>query len=590
MLKRRTPETSAREWPCFLSPVRREGSPGFVPLLLAVVVCFAWGCQTTGSGDVEKRETSRILTFGINARDYDEMARELAESILSDPRLPLGKGKVLALGPVDDDACIYDFDAVTFQERLQTILQRSHKLEVTFAINAIQKDSAAKARYDIRVFEWMKGSEKDEEFIATVGELVGADWLLFGRLSAQPARKGRQKEVTYRFNWKIGDCRTGLVKWTQEPQMVKSGAVPAGGHEPEWVTVKRRDSPVYAYEIGYARAGTAPGRVDIVALEDARMRFARQLGLSGQDARLISDVAAVQHGRHPYRWRAGSPLWILARYPKRQKTLLSQRIETGRSLRALFEAAKADLAAGRYGQAQEKLRRVAGEYAKALNPGFDAYDATLLQGQVAAAQRQDRLAWSLFSQVMKRAGSAVLRTKAEDEKRKIAPRRFWPMNERWDGRTVLLACTRSEGRETVPFPDLTRVLAQDCKEAELRCIDLLPTLQATGPLPGAGNISGTVTAAASRGPGVLLIVYVETDPALKGKKTRVPLGNGQFHFMPTPDTTVTFHVVSTTGGGTLQTGQFKELANTDSGRLAQRVAGTLIRKYLVPACPALKAR
>ena len=65
---------------------------------------------TIGAGTaatVEIRDVPRILTLGIDSRDYDAFADQLAYSILSDTNRTLfgvqeGRRKTLALGPIED--------------------------------------------------------------------------------------------------------------------------------------------------------------------------------------------------------------------------------------------------------------------------------------------------------------------------------------------------------------------------------------------------------------------------------------------------------------------------------------------------------
>lgn len=170
---------------------------------------------------VERSDEPEITSLGLDAKDYDEMAARMSQSVLVDSHLPLDGSKVVALGPVDTDDCLHHFDTRTFQEKLQTVLMRSHTIQVSFATDMMSRDDAVRARYDVIREQWMKESTVDPATLRTYGNLAKVDYLLFGRLSEQSITKARINEVTYTFNWKIGDCETGLLAWQDDMSIVK---------------------------------------------------------------------------------------------------------------------------------------------------------------------------------------------------------------------------------------------------------------------------------------------------------------------------------------------------------------------------------
>jgi hypothetical protein len=193
-------------------------------LVLSAMVLGIGACAHPASPPADVRVSShpQTITLALDARDYDELAADLAQSILADSALGLGPSRVLALGPVDTDACKYDFDIRRFQEKLQTILLRSHKVSVSFALDAIKTSDVAAARYNVMLLQWKQDSAVDPQDLKTFGKLARVDYLLFGRLSDQTAEKGPRTEVTYTFNWKLGACESGLLAWADERERVKT--------------------------------------------------------------------------------------------------------------------------------------------------------------------------------------------------------------------------------------------------------------------------------------------------------------------------------------------------------------------------------
>jgi len=275
-----------------------------------------------GAG-VHIADAPKVLTFGINARDYDEIVKELADAILTDQTLSSVNKKVLVLGPVDTDSCPYRFDPVLLQEKLTTIIQRSGKLRVLSAIDAIGKPDFPAARYDTMRLEWEKRNAVDGEDLLTFGQLAKVDYMLFGRVSVQTAIKGRETESVYTFNWKMADCLTGLMVWSHEATRTKRGPMPA---TPEWVTNPRDDSPSYLYALGQSREGREPTDGRRTAETEGRTQLAKRLnerlGLFGQTVirPFLADeleVECVPQAIHEQREGKGVTTALLVRTPRR---------------------------------------------------------------------------------------------------------------------------------------------------------------------------------------------------------------------------------------------------------------------------------
>jgi len=189
---------------------------------LAAGTLFLSGCLTT-QPDIQVIESPRIVTLAIDARDYNETAKRIYDSLTASPRVK--RGKVVSLGPVDVALDRdYQFDHRALQEKLQVIALRSGLLEFNYAVDALTGNSAATERYRIMELQWTKENTVDPELLRTIGNLAKVDYILFGRVSSQTAIKGNQVEVTHRYNWKLGDCESGLLIWADEMEITKSKA------------------------------------------------------------------------------------------------------------------------------------------------------------------------------------------------------------------------------------------------------------------------------------------------------------------------------------------------------------------------------
>ena len=100
------------------------------------------------------------------------------------------------------------------------MLLQAHKMRISFAVDAMAEDSPALALYHLMSRQWAEHSAVSGDQLRQLGNLMDIDYLLFGRVSAQTTSKRRKTEVTYTFNWKLGDCQTGLLVWADERERV----------------------------------------------------------------------------------------------------------------------------------------------------------------------------------------------------------------------------------------------------------------------------------------------------------------------------------------------------------------------------------
>lgn len=205
---------------------------------LLTSACLIWltGCETTApSGAVVSApppssvavvDGPQLASFGVDARDYNQIARALHDSLVKSGRVP--RGAVVALGPV-----IYNlepgmsFDHRTLGEKIQVEAMRSGLLQFQFAIDAQTKSDRADAqavvdeRLKIMQLRYEQSATVDPEDLAAFGRLAKIDALLFGRVSTKTATVRGYRETTYTFNWKLGDCQSGLLVWADEFEYTK---------------------------------------------------------------------------------------------------------------------------------------------------------------------------------------------------------------------------------------------------------------------------------------------------------------------------------------------------------------------------------
>jgi PBP1b-binding outer membrane lipoprotein LpoB len=194
---------------------------------LSVAAGLFGGCKTD-SAPKEKEAAGvavtsgpKMVTMDVNAQDYNDMAQKIEDSLAHSGKVT--RSNVVSLGPVGVSVDgPYVMDPKTLQEKIQTVALKQGLIQFNFATEAISTNSAAAERYKIMELQWTKESAVDAESLRTFGTLADVNYLLFGRLSSKTAKSGNASEVTFTFNWKLGDCKTGLLIWADEMEITKS--------------------------------------------------------------------------------------------------------------------------------------------------------------------------------------------------------------------------------------------------------------------------------------------------------------------------------------------------------------------------------
>lgn len=253
-----------------------------------------------------------LVTFGIDPRDYAALAARLGGSALASPRLASAQKAVLVIGPVDTDACAYPFDQLTLQEKLQTALHRAGRLEASFAANVLPEAGAQAALVRINRLNFEKNQLEAGDELRALAATANIDYLLFGRLSARETLVRGTVEVTYVFNWKIGDCRSGLLVWSADEELTKRG--PAGG-APLWFDLGKPDTPTARFATG---AGADAGAAHAAAAAALAERLNRN-ELADRDAMRPIAPAELAGATEVVASRAlagGARAWVMLRLPQ----------------------------------------------------------------------------------------------------------------------------------------------------------------------------------------------------------------------------------------------------------------------------------
>lgn len=366
---------------------------------------------------------------------------------------------------------------------------------------------------------------------------------------------------------------------------------------PAWVARPKGNDSYFMYRVGRATGHATEDAAKNAAYQDALASISREIlsevkvsdgtssltsGFTLQYAEVMPECIYFERDRAIY------SCWVQISYPLTEKGKLLEQIAARASIETRWREAQTLVAKGDRA-AEPLLNAILIDYGRAQPaPSFTPAAVQLALGDLSRANRDIAEACSCYEVVAKTATDPGLRDKAVrylTELERQLPR-LARVARRWGGRKVALLCAIRDGGSCRPFPDLTRILTQDCREAKLDAADLAGDLtpdQIAAVFDRDDAAFVCRTAARQYQARALLAVLCDIDPAKRG---RTADAFGQT--VPVPDTQVRFAVLLPESGKALYSGQFKELSgNGAESGWAARAATILIQKYLEPKCPAV---
>lgn len=424
------------------------------------------------TADVSVGNQATILSFGFDSSDYDAIAQSMADDIALDERASSYRGKVMTLGPIDDQETPYFFDTRTFQESLRTRLFRSELFEFSIAVDAIDQISVQEARSKVRYFDWLKKGESDEQLMHNIRDLYDVDYILFGRVTSQLVQRGQAQEVTHRFNWSIGNCETGVIVWTKEIPVTKVGDYHSED-PPDWARYPRKDSAAFVYQVGYSPAGDSAeaslNEAKAMARRELAGRFDHHL-LSRLD--LFDSLGMVTGRMHPVDWKASHGLWVLFKMPRADMTLIEEKLSFGAEMDAEWEYLQANASSLDLDDCWERIHVLLSNYPDCLMKSVGLAQLQLSAAEFAVKLKKAGSAYDLLLEASKHAVDSDTKVRVQSLRSKLPrPSNLWLLRKNYVNHAVEIIATYRSDSDVKPFRELKQQLTESFVAAEFEVLE-----------------------------------------------------------------------------------------------------------------------
>jgi len=184
-------------------------------LSLFAVLWFCGGCQTSPrSSAYAPPYEEGVATRGFDIHDYDLTVEKMVGSMLSKVQPAGGKQPVVTFGPVVNRTN-YRIETHMLLEDIRVEALKSGNVLFSAATDYRKKGGEAGQIYKQLEFQNESG-HVEPATVKQYGQIVGADYILFGNIYNVERRQGGTTEANYRAILTMHEVATGLVVWSDK--------------------------------------------------------------------------------------------------------------------------------------------------------------------------------------------------------------------------------------------------------------------------------------------------------------------------------------------------------------------------------------
>lgn len=175
------------------------------------------GCASTGNvsyGDAQAIET---LTTDFGSTDLQMIATKMVDDMLSFPpvvQMTQSRRPVMFVDRIKNKTQEH-IDTESITDTIQNKLINSGKFRFVDM-------TSVGAMADQIAYQKQSGMV-DQANSVRAGKQIGAEYMLNGNLSSIVKNAGGKSDVYYKFTLKLLNIQTGIVEWTSEKEIRKSG-------------------------------------------------------------------------------------------------------------------------------------------------------------------------------------------------------------------------------------------------------------------------------------------------------------------------------------------------------------------------------
>lgn len=187
------------------------------------LLVFQPGCASPPNTSVYRssdEEDSRFASAGVDELEYGRVCKTMVESMLEeDLRTSSGERPMIVLGEIKN-ATNHEIDTQGLAELIRVDLMKSRTVRFNTATSFAQKGGESGDIY--KQLEYQNESGHCEPgTVKAYGQIVGADYVLFGRIFGVERTSGNRTQANFNFILNLYEVKTGELIWTDVAKITK---------------------------------------------------------------------------------------------------------------------------------------------------------------------------------------------------------------------------------------------------------------------------------------------------------------------------------------------------------------------------------
>ena len=180
--------------------------------ILCVLACVGLaGCVNTSA--YRPSDEEGIASKGVDLHDYQLVVEKMVTSMLKHGlQTDSGKKPVISLGPIYNHTP-YNIEVRMIGEDIRTEVLKSGLAKFSTATDFQHRGGESGDLYKQLVYQ-NESNLVDPATVKGYGQIVGADYILFGNIYSIERSQGGTTEANFKFNLTLTEVKTGLAVWS----------------------------------------------------------------------------------------------------------------------------------------------------------------------------------------------------------------------------------------------------------------------------------------------------------------------------------------------------------------------------------------
>jgi len=181
------------------------------------------GCVTTSKVTYEDPKGVEILTIDFGSTDLQQIAGKMVDSLLISPsvvRVTIDQQPVVLVDKIKNKT-LEHIDTESITDTIKTRLLSSGK----FRFVDMTKVDTVRKQLEFQT----ESGLVDPSTAASIGKLIGAEYMLYGNFSSIVKRTQMHKDVYYKFTLNLMHLERGEIIWADEKEIRKTRERPLFG-------------------------------------------------------------------------------------------------------------------------------------------------------------------------------------------------------------------------------------------------------------------------------------------------------------------------------------------------------------------------